>query len=425
MASSPARAWTLQGRPVVAARMMDVNLALDGTLGQLWEGFGGGVSEMGWEALFRLKGVERQRVLQALFNAGEGCNFHYARTPIGASNLALQTGSYNDTAGDFLMRTFSVGRDRAGILPFLRHPLERIRKFKVVAAPWSPPEWMKEPDRGGLVWTPQVLDAYALYLVRFLEAYRREGVEVDHLLVQNAPLAGHRRPGCRWTGAQLRDFIRNHLGPCLGRARLTTHLWLGAFDTPDYEECIVPVMSDPMAAPFLYGVACQHQAQAMLPRLAKTYPGLKCMLSDCGSGTGANSWSDGHRTFAEILAAIQAGASVCLYENMVFPAGGCDMEGRGRNSLVAVGGAGAGYTLTPDYHAFRHLSCLVDRYAVRLGLKGEWAPRALAFLNDETDESRVLILHNPEEVGRRIVVEDRGRRFVLLLPALSFNTVVL
>ena len=80
--------------------------------------------------------------------------------------------------------------------------------------------------------------------------------------------------------------------------------------------------------------------------------------------------------------------------------------------------------MTPDYHVFRHFSFLTDRWAIRMGVAGEWADRAVVFYNDD-DESRVLIIHNPDEQSRRVVLEDRGRRLTMALQPLSFNTVVL
>ena len=423
IASTPARPWVQQGRPIAATRKADVNLRLDGNAYQLWEGFGGGVSERGWEALAGLKGGDRTRALHALFNSEEGCNFHYGRMPVGASNLALDTYSLNDTPGDFLMKHFSVARDRERLIPFMRVPLDRIRKFKVVACPWSPPDWMKEQG-GGIAWNPVMLEAYALYLARYVEACQREGIPISHLLVQNEPSAEARKPGCLWTGGQLRDFIRNTLGPTFVKRRLSTRLWLGPLDSARYEEYALTVLSDPMAMQFLAGVACQHGARDCLARIRRAFPDILMMQSDCGEGGGGNTWEQAHDTFAVVQQAIASGACICLYDNLVFSKDGRDSEGRGRNSLISVNPEARTVALMPDYYVFRHFSCLTDRYAVRLGLEGDWSDRAVAFYN-ENDESRILVVHNPDEAIQRVVLEDHERRLVMVLQPQSFNTVVL
>lgn len=426
ISSTPERPWIMQGRPV-ATRKADVSLKLEGGMDQLWEGFGGGLSERGWGALNSLRGAERNRAIHALFNHQEGCRFHYGRIPVGASNLSSIQYSHNETRDDLLMHDFSVARDRESLIPFVRLPLERIRKFKVVACPWSPPEWMKDSTAGGagrMIWTPVLLEAYALYLARFVEDYRREGVIVDHLLVQNEPASITSRPGCLWTGAQLRDFIRTYLGPMFAKRRIPTRLWLGPLDSIHYADQSLPVLSDPLAMQFLAGLAYQHEGRDMLIRLRRAFPELLLMQSDCGGGDGSNTWAQAHETFSVVQQAISSGACLCLYENLVFPAGGRDLEGRGRNSLVVVDSATRTCQLTPDFQVFRHFSCLIDRYAVRLGLAGEWASRAVAFYN-ENDESRVLVIHNPEPAFQRVILEDSDRLLALPLPPDSFNTIVL
>ncbi len=416
----------MQGRPITT-RKSEVNLRFDGGMYQLWEGFGGGISEQGWDGLALLKAGDRLRALQALYDHGVGCCFHYARIPVGASGMARDSYSHNATPHDLAMKTFSIARDQEGLIPFLRVPVGRIRKFKTVACPWSPPEWMKNQDGSGcgwIKWEPEVLEAYALYLARFVQNYRREGIAIDHLIIQNEPASESRKPGCRWTGSQLRDFIRNYCGPMMIRQRISARLWLGALDSPEYADYALMALSDPLALQFIAGVACQHGGCETLLRIRRAFPDIRMMQSDCGMGNGLNTWGQAHSTFAGILAAISAGVDVCLYDNMVFPANGVTLAGRHLNSLITVNTVDRTYSLMPDYYVMRHFSCFVDRYAVRLGLAGEWADRAVVFYNED-DESRVLIVHNPAMEFNRVVLEDGDRRLVLTLSPQSFNTVVL
>ena len=425
IASTPQKMWSLQGRPITT-RKSDVNLRFDGGMFQLWEGFGGGISEKGWAALAVLKAADRLRVLHSLFNHEDGCRFHYARIPVGASGAACSEYSLNDTPQDLAMKTFSIARDQEQLIPFLRIPLERIRKFKTVACPWSPPEWMKENGEGcgRIKWGPVTLEAYALYLARFVQSYRREGIVIDHLLIQNEPSNQSRRPGCCWTGAQLRDFIRNFCGPVMAKQKIPVRLWVGALDSPDYADYALTALSDPMAMQYIAGIACQHGGRGILPRIRRAFPDIRMMQSDCGGGDGLNTWAQGHATFAVVQQAITAGVDVCLYDNMVFPKGGKTLNGRGINSLVEVNEEARTYVLTPDYWVFKHCSSFVDRYAIRLGLTGEWADRAVVFYNED-DESRVLVIHNPALELRRVVLEDGDRRLVMTLQPQSFNTMVL
>lgn len=426
ISSTPQKPWALQGRPITT-RKSEINLRFGGDMFQLWEGFGGGLSEKGWSALNLLKGGEKLRMFQALFNHQEGCRFHYARIPVGASAMAISGYSHNATPNDLVMKSFNITRDEEALIPFLRIPLSRIRKFKTVACPWSPPQWMKEKGHGGcgrIKWEPMVLESYALYLARFVQGYRREGIVIDHLLIQNEPFAEMGEPGCLWTAAQLRDFIRNYCGPVMMKQKLSVRLWLGALDSPDYTDYALTALSDPLAMQFIAGVACQHGGRETLARIRRAFPDILLMQSDCGTGDGRNTWRQAHDTFAVIQQAITDGVNVCIYDNMVSTSGATTLSGRSLNSLIAVNEQGRTCVLTPDYYVLRHFSALVSRYAIRLGLTGEWADRAVAFYNED-DESRVLVVHNPACASKRLVLDDGDRRLVLVLQPQSFNTVVL
>ena len=77
---------------------------------QVVRGFGCCFSELGAKALNELSERDKKAVLDELFLPGNG-NFNYCRTPIGASDFALEWYSYNETDSDYEMKNFSVARD--------------------------------------------------------------------------------------------------------------------------------------------------------------------------------------------------------------------------------------------------------------------------------------------------------------------------
>ncbi len=106
---------------------------------------------------------------------------------------------------DFALRHFSIAHDQTQILPLLRRAKQLNPALKVMATPWSPPAWMKTGDSlvgGRLKDDPAIYNAYARYLVKFVQAYAAAGVPVDFLSVQNEPqnrtperLPGHGHAG--------------------------------------------------------------------------------------------------------------------------------------------------------------------------------------------------------------------------------------
>ncbi len=425
IATTAKRAWQ-SGGTLGSTRRGDANLTLDRRHDQLWEGFGGGVSDMGWMALNDLRGVDRNRILDALFDPEEGCRFTLARLPIGASDYAAGWFSHDEVDGDLMMKHFSIEHDRPFLIPYLREALQRQSKLKLLAVPWSPPTWMKQPpvcDHGTLIGKREILEAYALYFVKFIRAYQREGLTIRQVHVQNEPGPGHRSPGCLWTGAQLRNFIRGHLGPTFRRERLRTEIWLGTINTDDYDGITLTCLSDPLVRQYLSGVGYQQAGKGAVQRTHASWPDLPIWQTAGECGDGGNTWDHARRAFGVMQHTISNGASAAMVSNMVLRAGGMSAWGSADNSLVTVDPATRTWRFTPEYHVVRHFAQFIDKGAVRLCLSGQWAGNAVAFMN--FDDSRVLVVQNPLPEARRMVLADGDRLVTALLAPDSFNSIVL
>src|SRR5699024_2473538 len=100
--------------------------------------------------------------------------------------------------------------------------------MKMSASPWSPPTWMKQPkayNYGKLRMEKEVLDAYALYFRKFIDAYKEEGIDIHQVHIQNEPFADQKFPSCVWTAEEYRIFIKDYLGPLFEREKVDTEIW--------------------------------------------------------------------------------------------------------------------------------------------------------------------------------------------------------
>lgn len=425
IASTERRPWQ-SGGPLGSTRKGDVNLALDGRQDQVWEGFGGCFNELGWLALQSLRGLDRNRILDALFDPEDGCRFNLARLPIGASDYAAEWYSLNEVEGDLAMKHFSIARDRGCLIPYIRSALRRQPRLKLFASPWSPPTWMKHPrayNYGTMIWKPEILEAYALYLACFVKAYQREGLVIHQVHVQNEPVADQKFPSCLWTGAQLRDFIRGHLGPMFRQERVRAEIWLGTLNTDDYNGYTLTCLSDPLARAFIAGVGYQWAGKAAVHRTHTSWPDLRIWQTENECGDGRNTWEYARYIFGLVQHYISGGANAYVYWNMVLKDGGLSTWGWRQNSMITVNPETRTWAFTPEYHVMRHFAQFIDRDAYRLLLTGEWAGNAVAFLNP--DDSRVLVIQNPLPEARRMVLADGDRLVTALLPPDSFNSMVL
>src|SRR6202035_1259571 len=200
---------------------------------QTMQGFGGAITDSSATVLYRLSPAARAATMRSLFDPVTGDGLDYLRQPIGASDfVATADYTYDDLpAGqtDYAQQHFSIAHDQAQILPLLRQAKALNPRLQIIASPWSPPAWMKTNGSligGPLIATPQIYQAYALYLLKFIEAYRANGVNVNAITVQNEPQnrTSDNYPGTDMPSAQEAAVIE-YLGPMLRAAHLPTEIF--------------------------------------------------------------------------------------------------------------------------------------------------------------------------------------------------------
>jgi len=98
-----------------------------------------------------------------------------------------------------------------------------------MALPWSPPAWMKTMTTfAAASFDSQYLESLNQYFLKFIQAYRNNGIPTHFVAVQNEPLfAGNGYPTLFLTEPQEAEFIAEHLGPSLERLGNDKPLILG------------------------------------------------------------------------------------------------------------------------------------------------------------------------------------------------------
>src|SRR5207237_10074001 len=88
--------------------------------------------------------------MQKLFHARAGIGLSFLRQPLSASDFTTCGNySYDEMpAGqtDPTLANFSLEHDRVSIIPLLKQALHITPRLRIMATPWSPPEWMKSGD---------------------------------------------------------------------------------------------------------------------------------------------------------------------------------------------------------------------------------------------------------------------------------------
>jgi glucosylceramidase len=432
--SGPGQYW--QAGPLARVEGVAPDLRVEvSTRLQRWDGFGGTFNEAGWVALASLPSGERERALRLLFDARDGARFTYGRLPIGASDFALDRYTLSERADDYQLEAFSIERDRARLIPYVRAALAVNPRLTLWASPWTPPAWMKEnrsTDGGRIRDEPRVLATYATYFARFIEAYRAEGLRIGAVHPQNEPGYEQTYPTCLWTPELMTRFIGSYLGPTLAEHELGAEIWLGTLSAPEDVKHVDAALGDAAAARYITGIGVQWNTMSAVGGFASKY-GLPVMQTEhrCGNypwrkesfnpTRAPNDHAYAEESWTLIASWIRAGVNAYSAWNMVLDTVGMNLDEKRpwpQNALLAVDRDAHTLIVTPAYHVFRHLSQFVDPGAFRLETSGEGD--ALAFENP--DGAIVAVVYNAADAPRSLALGVRDATLRLDIPAHGWAT---
>jgi len=405
-------------------------------LRQTVDGFGGSFNELGWAAMSGLDDEERGAVFEALFGES-GCRFNLCRMPMGSSDFSFGYYSLNDEAGDLAMEHFSIDRDRVFLLPYIKAAMEVRPDLRVWGSPWSPPSWMKESQHykalgKGMKWESEILKAYALYFEKAVRAYRDAGLNFEAIHVQNEPWANQSFPSCLWTGEQLRDFIRDYLGPHFREHGVDAEIWLGTINAGGFDWTVKPTFEDEKAMAYVTGAGFQWGGREIVAQCRDKQPELSLMQTETECGNGRNDWKYAEHTADLFRQYFTSGVHSYLQWNMILEQTQRSYWGWPQNSMVTIltfditdhdsgqNKRADRAVFNPQFYMVKHITHFVDRGARLVELDPD-VP-GLAFINP--DGRMVFFYSNRSEQDVALTISHNGNNVAVAVPARSFSTFV-
>jgi glucosylceramidase len=423
---------------------------------QRMSGFGGAITDSSAVVLYRLSPRVRQATMRSLFDPRVGDGLSYLRQPIGGSDfVATAPYTYDDVpagATDYPQRHFSIAHDEAKILPLLRQAMRLNPHLQIMATPWSPPAWMKTSHSligGRLLDQSRVYRSYALYLYKFLQAYRARGVLVSAITVQNEPQnrnpSGY--PGTDMPARQEEKVIED-LGPMLRAGGLRTkilgydHNWsehpndiasTPPDETSDVNDYPQEILSSP-AARWVSGTSyhCYYGDPSAMTTLHNEFPSKDIYMTECSgsqSGDPANTFSDTLKWHARnlIIGSPRNWAKTVINWNVALdPSGGPHVGGCATCTGIITVGPGDQVTRNAEYYTLGHLSRFVPPGAVRIastsfGTTG-WNGQVMDVAFRDPDGTTVLVAHNENDNPQAFAVREGDRSFTYTLPGGALAT---
>jgi glucosylceramidase len=397
-------------------------------------GFGAAITDASaWVLQHDMTAAQRETLMRELFGReGVGIGLDVTRLTIGASDFSRRHYSLDDSPDgkpDPQLRHFSIASNLDDVVPVTRQALAINPGLQVMASPWSAPGWMK--DSGSLIkgsLRDDAVDAFARYLVRYVDAYAAQGIPIAALTVQNEPaFEPGDYPGMR-LDAQQRIRVIRALGPLLaGRATPVSILeWDHNWDKPEEP---TTVLADPQANRYIAGVAwhCYGGDVSAQDQVHAAFPDKDAWLTECSGGDWEPVKTEGlaGQVRRLVIGATRHWARGVLFWNLALDehggphSGGC-ATCRG---VVTVRSTDGAVTRTDDYYALAHASRFVrpGAYRIESSSPGNGLDD-VAFRNP--DGSLVLVVANSGKAARRFTAQARGQRFHATLDPGSVATYV-
>jgi len=181
-------------------------------------GFGGALTDASAETMAKLPREKQEEILLAYFDRKEGLGYSLCRTHINSCDYSSETYAYSEVNGDGSLDHFSIEHDLEYRVPLIKSAIGLAgQDFKLVATPWSPPAWMKSNNnmsRGGKL-RPEYYQSWASYYIKFIEAYKKEGIDVWGITIQNEPMSDQLWESCIYSEEEELNFANNFLWPAL------------------------------------------------------------------------------------------------------------------------------------------------------------------------------------------------------------------
>lgn len=407
-------------------------------------GFGASFLESGAISLNSLDTAYQEEVLKALFDPETGAGFTAMKTDIAGSD-EMSAGpfySYDDHPGDVGMKRFSIQRDLQpnGLIPYIKRA-RRYGQFVIQATMDYPPDWMLFDVNKNQDVNPKYFDALALYYLRYLQEYKKQGIFIDYLSEFNEPLIYTKIPA-----EKIRDLLKDHVGPLLAKEGVKTKIQPCEYNTRERAGKYWPViLDDPQARKYASGIlyhGYDYKDYDKIAALHKRYPDLPLWMTEVCHAYEAGTpktlplpnydYTDGDFWGTQIFKDLESGASAWIYWNMILDEKGGpwavspvhgNPDPNVQHPVVIVNRQKKEVTYTALYYYLAHFSRFVRPGAVRVGTTGAVnGVRCLAFR--AKGGGMVAEVMNSRKQPATVLLHWNGQSANLTLPALSIGTYI-
>ncbi|MGW7285920.1 ricin-type beta-trefoil lectin domain protein [Streptomyces sp. NPDC054847] len=402
-----------------------------------YQTFTGGGASFTDTAAWLMKGsgalsqATRDATMRKLFSPTDGIGLSFIRNPMGGSDLARFGYTYNDLpAGqtDPSLSRFSIAHDLQDVLPLTKQAEQLNPSLTLVASPWTAPAWMKDSGQLNGGWLKaENYGTYADYFVKYLQAWRDQGVPVDYVTAQNEPTCCGGYPSMSWNASGLAYFTKSELLPGLADAGLPTKVLAHDWNWDTYDAYAAQTVNDAAVRshPNFGGVAWHGYGGNVSKQtdVHNQYPQLDAFQTEHSGGTWiANQQREDMMNIIDYTrnwAKSVTKWSLAVDQNRGPHNGGCGTC----DGLITVHNGDSRHgqvDYTIEYYTMGHLTKFVKPGAHRIASTGSSAVPNVAWRNP--DGSKALIAYNDSSSAQTMTVNWGGQRYTYSLPGKTSAT---
>lgn len=384
----------------------------------------------------------QDNLIEAYFGQ-DGLRYNFGRVPIGGSDFSPRAYTYDDSLEpDYQLKNFSLtDEDNKYKIPLILSAMKTSGiHLNFFASPWSPPAWMKQNKkliRGHLTDDDRIYKAYAEYLIKFFQEYKKAGIKFWGATVQNEPSASN-MPLYFFNSLQMDSretikFVKEYLGPALeaeGYTKENFKLMVGDDSLGFVDKYATEVLQDPGVQKYVSGFAYHWYTSgtmASYDRLNELHEIIKdkvefTLMSEACEGSmpiqkkvDMGSWARAESYASDIIEDLNRHTNGWIDWNMALDMdGGPNWSKNFVDSPILVNSERNEFYKQPMYYALGHFSrFLLPGLAVRLGsTMGKRSlfsssPLATAFHDNQTNHVVVNVL-NKSDSNKRIKINLLG-----------------
>lgn len=416
---------------------------------QTIDGFGFAITYATCYNLLKMSKEDRTDLLTRTYSKTNGYGVSYARISIGCNDFSSTEYSLCDKEGLENFRLYTDETDY--VIPILKEILAINPDVKIIGSPWTCPKWMKVNNLTSLKsydsWTdghvnPKYYDTYAQYFVKFVQAFKNEGINIYAVTPQNEPL-NHANCASTYMPWNEEAQLVKSMAAAFKKSGLTTQIYVydhnynydSNSDQEDYPVKVYNALGNSFEGSELVVGAAYHDYGGSNDELTDIYtqaPDKSLIFSESSIGE----WNDGRNLSTRLMADMKNVAlgtvnkmckAVIVWNLMLDTNKGPNLDGGCQTCYGALDIDPTNYKTVnknSHYYIITHMSAAAESGAVRLGTSRNIAGSSIissCFLNPDGTYGAVMV--NTGDSEKSINISDGSKYVRVTVPANGVSSV--